>query len=136
MGLRSLYFIKKDAMIPLHSITFTDKTTEKSFELPVLSGLYDANLEQPIHFSPAACGVRFVLEYISPPTSKILVNPLLVIDGCTVTLEEVRLFECAKPGMLYKNAFYRSTLLLRRCRSNGPRLPLGYSRSPLSQVFS
>jgi SNF2 family DNA or RNA helicase len=31
----------------------------------------------------------------------------LVVDKETVTLEEVRLFACGKPGMLYKNTFYR-----------------------------
>lgn len=76
-------------------------------DLPFLPGLYETSLEQAVRFSPGTCGIRFVLEYIPPPTSKILVNPLLVVDGGTVTLEEVRLFECAKPGMLYKNAFYR-----------------------------
>ncbi len=76
-------------------------------DLPMLPGLYESTLEQPLRFSSAAASIRFVLEYIPPPTSKILVNPLLVVDGEAVTLEDVRFFACAKPGMLYKNAFYR-----------------------------
>jgi SNF2 family DNA or RNA helicase len=76
-------------------------------DLPFLTGLYEANLEQPVRFSPAFCGIRFILEHIPPPTSKILVNPVLIVDENAVTLEEVKLFECTKPGMLYKNTFYR-----------------------------
>jgi SNF2 family DNA or RNA helicase len=76
-------------------------------DLPVLQGLYEGSLEHPIRFSPTFAGFRFVLEYIPPPTSKILMNPLIVIDSQTVTLEEVKLFECSKPGMLYNKTFYR-----------------------------
>ena len=76
-------------------------------ELPCLPSLYEGSLEQPLRFSPVSSGIRFVLEHIPPPTSKILVNPLLVVDGETISLEEARLFACTKPGMLYKNIFYR-----------------------------
>ncbi|MBS0626873.1 MAG: DEAD/DEAH box helicase, partial [Verrucomicrobia bacterium] len=76
-------------------------------DLPCLPGVYEGSLEQPLHFSPLFAGIRFMLEYIEPPTSKILVNPLLVVEDKTVSLEEVRLFECTKPGMIYKNTLYR-----------------------------
>ena len=76
-------------------------------DLPYLPGIYEGSLEQPLRFSPTHAGLRFTLEYISPPTSKILVNPLIVIDKQTVTLEEVRFFASAKPGMFYKNVYYR-----------------------------
>jgi SNF2 family DNA or RNA helicase len=76
-------------------------------DLPLLPSLYEGTLEQPLRFSPVPAGLRFVLEYIPPPTSKILVNPQVVVDKQTCTLEEVRFFECAKPGMFYKNVYYR-----------------------------
>ncbi len=76
-------------------------------DLPYLTGLYEGSLEQPMRFSPVPAGFRFVLEYIQPPTSKILMNPLIMVDSQSVTLEDVRLFECSKPGMFYKNTFYR-----------------------------
>ncbi len=76
-------------------------------DLPCLSGIYEGSLENPLHFSPVPAGIRFMLEYIAPPTSKILVNPLLVVEDKTVSLEEVRLFECTRPGMIYKNTLYR-----------------------------
>jgi superfamily II DNA or RNA helicase len=76
-------------------------------ELPVLQGLYEGGLETPFRFSPAPAGVRIVLEYMKPPISKILLRPMLLVDGCAVEMEEARLFECAKPGMLYKGSYLR-----------------------------
>jgi SNF2 family DNA or RNA helicase len=81
--------------------------TPQDEELPVLSGMYEGSLETPLHFSLHPAQFRFALEYIPPPTSKILLNPTLIVSGKVVTLEEVRFFECAKPGMLYQNAYFR-----------------------------
>ena len=76
-------------------------------DFPLLSGLYEGSLDQGTRYSSVPVNIRFMLEYIPPPTSKILVNPALVIDGDMVALEEVRFFACAKPCMLYKGVFYR-----------------------------
>ncbi len=75
-------------------------------ELPYLPGLYEGTMETALRFSPVPAHFRFCLEYIPPPTSKILINPLILIGENTVTLEDVRFLECAVPGMLYKNAYY------------------------------
>ncbi len=76
-------------------------------ELPILTGLYESSLESPLRFSLQPAQFRFALEYIPPPTSKILLNPTLIVDAQVVQLEEAKFFECAKPGMLYRNAYYR-----------------------------
>ncbi|MBS0620211.1 MAG: DEAD/DEAH box helicase [Verrucomicrobia bacterium] len=76
-------------------------------DFPSLPGLYEGTMEMPLKFSPLHACLRFSLEYIPPPTSKILVNPHLLVGEDAVTLEEVRFFECAMPGMLYKNVYYR-----------------------------
>jgi SNF2 family DNA or RNA helicase len=76
-------------------------------DFPPLPGLYEGTMETPLRFSPIHACLRFSLEYIRPPTSKILVNPQVLIGEEAITLEEARFFECAKPGMLYKNAYYR-----------------------------
>lgn len=76
-------------------------------ELPTLNGLYESSLESPLRFSLQPAQFRFALEYIPPPTSKILLNPTLVVSGAVVQIEEAKFFECAKPGMLYQNAYYR-----------------------------
>ncbi|MBS0605002.1 MAG: DEAD/DEAH box helicase [Verrucomicrobia bacterium] len=76
-------------------------------DLPPLPGLYEGTMETPLRFSPVPAHLRFSLEYIKPPTSKILVNPHVLVGEEAVTLEDVRFFECALPGMLFKNAYYR-----------------------------
>jgi SNF2 family DNA or RNA helicase len=76
-------------------------------DFPALPGLYEGTMETPLRFSQVPACLRFSLEYIQPPTSKILVNPHILIGDGEITLEEARFFECARPGMLYKNAYYR-----------------------------
>lgn len=91
-------------------------------DFPVLPSLFEGSLEMPVKFSLLPAALRFELEYIPPPTSKILINPLIVIDKQGIMLEDVRFFECAKPGMFYKNVYYRfsdqiTRLHLRNLRS-------------------
>ncbi len=76
-------------------------------DLPQLPGLYEGSLEVPLRFSPISANLRFSLEYIPPPTSKILINPTVLLGEAVATLEDVKFFECAKPGMLHKSAYYR-----------------------------
>lgn len=76
-------------------------------DLPQLPGLYEGTMETPLRFSPLLAHLRFSLEYIRPPTSRILVNPQVLIGEEAVALEELRFFECARPGILYRNAYYR-----------------------------
>ena len=76
-------------------------------DLPVLSGLYEGSWEMPLRFSPIAAHLRFSLEHIPPPISKILINPTILIGEQVLTLEEVRFFNCAKPSLLFRNGYYR-----------------------------
>ncbi len=76
-------------------------------EMPILPGLYEGSLETPLRFSPSPACIRFQLEYIQPPTSKILLKPLLEVDQKACTIEEARLLECARPGMILKGVYYR-----------------------------
>ena len=81
---------------------------------PILPGLYEGNMETPVKFSPQPAAFRFLLEYIKPPVSKILLKPLIVVDQRNVALEDVRFFECANPGMLFENIYYRFPSFLTR----------------------
>lgn len=76
-------------------------------ELPVLPCLFEENLESPIHFSQANVQINVALEYIHPPTTKILLNPTLLINEQKIMLEDVRFLECAKPGIIYNHIYYR-----------------------------
>lgn len=76
-------------------------------ELPILPGVYDTGFETPLRFSSVPVHFCFHLEYIPPPNSKILLNPKIVVEGKELTLEDVRLFQCAKPGMLFEGTYWR-----------------------------
>lgn len=76
-------------------------------ELPVLPGVYETNLENPVRLSLRDASFQFSLEYIPPPTSKILINPMILLGEETVPIEDVRFFECEKPGLIHKGIYYR-----------------------------
>lgn len=76
-------------------------------DLPTLPGIYQEGFESPLCFSSVPSHFRFHMELIPPPSSKILLNPKIILDKQELTLEDVVLFECAKPGMLYEGVYYR-----------------------------
>ncbi|MBI3211798.1 MAG: DEAD/DEAH box helicase, partial [Simkania negevensis] len=75
--------------------------------LPILPSLYEENLESSISFSKMPAQFKMDLEYLHTPASKILVNPVLLIDQKSLALEEAHFFECAKPGIIYNHVYYR-----------------------------
>lgn len=76
-------------------------------ELPTLPCLYLGNLETPFRYAPHPVTLRFNLEYLEPPSPKILFKPQLVTCENTLNVEDVVLFECAQPGMLNQDTYYR-----------------------------
>ncbi len=76
-------------------------------DLPVLPYLYEEGFETPLKFSPNAARFKIELEYIKPPTSKILLNPKICVEEDTLTLEDSWIFECASPGMIHNQTYYR-----------------------------
>ncbi len=76
-------------------------------ELPILPGLYEGSLESPLRYSPSPAGLRFQLEYLKLPASKILLKPLIEVDQKTHEINEARLMECKCPGMLLKGTYHR-----------------------------
>ncbi|WP_420422090.1 SNF2-related protein [Simkania sp.] len=76
-------------------------------ELPSLPCLYEENLESPIRFSKMPAHIKMTLEFIHPPTTKILLNPTILVDGESIMLEDAKFFECAKPGIIYNHIYYR-----------------------------
>ena len=83
-------------------------------EMPVLPGLYLGSLETPLRFSPKPVALRFSLEYIEPPSAKILLKPQLSILENILNIDEVVLFECAQPGMLYQDVYHRFSSQIKR----------------------
>ncbi len=73
----------------------------------VLPCLYEESLEGQLKFSIKPAQFNVALEYLKPPSSKILLSPNLVIEDTTIPLEDVRFLDCANPGMLYQHVYYR-----------------------------
>ncbi|MBS0626009.1 MAG: DEAD/DEAH box helicase [Verrucomicrobia bacterium] len=83
-------------------------------ELPTLPCLYIGTLETPLRYSPKPVGLRFQLEYIEPPGAKLLMKPQILVGENALNLEDAVLFECAQPGMIYQDAYYRFLPIIKR----------------------
>ena len=83
-------------------------------ELPTLPCLYLGTLETPLRYSPKAVAMRFHLEYIEPPGAKLLMRPQIIVGENVLNLEDGVLFECAQPGMIYQDAYYRFLPIIKR----------------------
>ncbi len=84
-------------------------------DLETLPCLYRASLEDPYLFSNFEAHLRIELEYLEAPAPKILLKPTIVLEDRVITiLEEVNLFECAEPGIISNNVYYRFQPSIRR----------------------
>lgn len=82
--------------------------TDGESEAHALPCLYSGSLEEPLRYSNVNAVLRFELEYLEAPAPKILLKPTLVLDHTRIaSVEDALLFECAKPGMIQQNIYYR-----------------------------
>ncbi len=80
---------------------------DRESEPEVLPGFYLRTLDEPLQLSLKAASLVVDLEYLEAPAAKILLNPSIrLAEDVEVTLEQVALLECAKPGLLYENTYY------------------------------
>lgn len=81
---------------------------EQSLELLALPCLYCGAIEEPLKFALNPALISFEMSYLEVPAPKILLKPSLLINEETIVeCEDVLLFECAKPGLVYNNTYYR-----------------------------
>jgi SNF2 family DNA or RNA helicase len=77
--------------------------------------LYSMTLEEPLRVSVSPALIRFELEYLEAHAPKILLKPTIIINqGLSTPLEDILLFECANPGMIYQNTYYRFASNIKR----------------------
>ena len=84
---------------------------EKGIPLP---SLFVGNLEEPLCFSTSPTSIQFTLEYLEAPGPTILLKPLIVVEEEAVDSKDVLLFESTKPGLIFKNTYYRFQPQIRR----------------------
>lgn len=81
---------------------------EQEPELTAMPCIYCGTVEEPLKMALNHSVIRFEMNYLEVPTPKILLHPKLVLNReAVVACEEVLLFECAKPGLIFQNTYYR-----------------------------
>lgn len=80
---------------------------EQDAELLSMPCIYCGTIEEPLRMSMTPAILRFELDYLEVPTPKILLKPQIVLQQKVIVCEEALLFECAKPGMIFQNTYYR-----------------------------
>ncbi len=84
-------------------------------EYYLLPCFYLGGLEEPLRFSHVHATLSVELEYLETPAPKILLNPSIYLDHETkIIIEQARLFECARPGILDQQTYYRFLPQIRR----------------------
>lgn len=76
--------------------------------------LYHNSLEEPVVFSTIPCTLCVHLNYLEVPTPKLLLKPTIQLDKGAISPEEALLLECATPGLIYKNVYYRFPTEIKR----------------------
>lgn len=79
---------------------------EHEIELISLPCLYCGTIEEPLKTSLSPAILRFELDYLEVSSPKILLKPQIALKNQVVSCEEVLLFECAKPGMIFQKVYY------------------------------
>lgn len=70
-----------------------------------LPGLYNNSLEAPLKCSLSQASLVCQMEWVDLP--RILLQPRIAVDGKSFTPEEGILLECAKPGFIINQTYYR-----------------------------
>lgn len=101
--------------LAMSRVSMLKSISEEGIEQYAFPCLYLSNLEEPLKLSKTPAVLRFELEYLEAPAPKILLKPTIILDDISiVSVEDVFLFECAKPGMLHQSTYYRFSPCIQR----------------------
>lgn len=82
--------------------------------------IYCNSIEEPLKMAINPAVIHFEMSYLEVPAPKILLKPgIMINEEVQVNCEDVLLFECAKPGLVYNNTYYpfQSNIKRRHLRS-------------------
>jgi SNF2 family DNA or RNA helicase len=88
--------------------------TDLAEDMPVMPNIFSGSLENPLLCSYSIAELRFELQYMKEPAPKIFLDPTFVVDQNIVGINDVILFECASPGMIYEDVYYHFSKDIRR----------------------
>lgn len=72
-----------------------------------LPALYMGSLEEPLLFSAYPCGIEVDIDYLEAPGATFLLKPAILIEEESAALSETLSFESTRPGLIYKNVYFR-----------------------------
>ena len=81
--------------------------TFKDEKLPTLPCIYEGGLESPLKFSRVPAKFNIELEYIHPPSNKILTSPALNINSERVLIEDATFLYCSAPAVIVDHVYYK-----------------------------
>ncbi len=109
--------IQRNALIDLAAFGLV---LERSFDIATAKGihmsekepqalgpLYAGSLEEPLLFSLFPCSFDIDMEYLEAPGPTFLLKPRILIEEEKVAIGETLTFESTRPGLFYKNVYYR-----------------------------
>lgn len=76
--------------------------------------LYQGNLEEPLCVSACPAHIKFNLDYLEATGPTLMLQPFVRVEDETTDLSRVLLFESTRPGLIYKNSYYRFQPNVRR----------------------
>jgi len=88
-----------------------DGDENETLEMPYL---FNQGMEEPLRVSIPRAAIQIDLELIKTPQPKLLINPTVRLADKTCTLEELTFYQCAKPGVVRNNVYYRFEDNIRR----------------------
>lgn len=97
----------------------TTGTADQDEDAPTLPNVYLGGLDQPMRFSLKHASLRVELDYMKPPISKLLFRPLINVNQEVIEIEQAFLLQCAKPGVVHNDTYYRFPELLNRQHLKG-----------------
>lgn len=110
--------------------------SDPSEDLPSMPNLYVGSMEEPLKYSHSSATLRFSLEYMQPPTTKMFLKPTILVESGPIHYMEGVVFACAKSGILFKNTYYRFPENIKRLHlSNLPAIEEMTIPEPLFGTF-
>lgn len=76
--------------------------------------LYCGTFEEPLCYSNVPAHIIFSLEYLEAPAPTLMLKPQIAVEEEMLSLQEGVLFESSRPGLIFKNIYYRFASQIKR----------------------
>lgn len=89
--------------------------SKESFIDQPLPCLFGPSFDEPIFYCPQYAKIKFDIQLVQNPLNALLLEPHILLGSKDIlSLEQVILLDCAKPGLLRDKTYYRFPEIIRR----------------------